>query len=405
MTSVKNAPTDPHVAAPRAVIVLLALTCGATVANLYYAQPLLGEIARSFGVGEGAAALVVTATQLGYAAALILLLPTGDLVENRRLVTRILLGTAASLALASAAPGFALFAAAAVLVGITSVVAQILVPYAAHLAPEEARGRTVGQVMSGLLLGILLARAVASLVADALGWRAIYVISAVLMVVLAAVLRRVLPERRPEHTEGYAALLVSVVRIARDEPVLRARALCQSTVFGAFTAFWTAIAYELHDHHGLSQSGIGVFALVGAAGALAAPIGGRLADRGLGRSASGLMLLLASVSALVAGVGASSILALGLAAVLLDLATQSHQVMSQQEIYALRPEARARINTVFMGTVFLTSSVCSAVSGFLYGAGGWSAVAVFVGVLPLLGLTVWALRLRPGRAEGAGSLG
>ena len=177
----RSAPTDPHVAAPRAVIVLLALTCGATVANLYYAQPLLGEIARSFGVGEGAAALVVTATQLGYAAALILLLPTGDLVENRRLVTRILLGTAASLALASAAPGFALFAAAAVLVGITSVVAQILVPYAAHLAPEEARGRTVGQVMSGLLLGILLARAVASLVADALGWRAIYVISAVLM--------------------------------------------------------------------------------------------------------------------------------------------------------------------------------------------------------------------------------
>lgn len=386
---------------PRAVVLLLAVACGATVANLYYAQPLLGAISAAFGVGEGTAALAVTFTQLGYAAALLFVLPTGDLVENRALVTRVLLGTALALAAAAAAPSFWIFAVVAVMVGITSVVAQILVPFAAHLAPEDARGRVVGQVMSGLLLGILLARTVASLVADVWGWRAIYVISAVLMLVLAAVLRRVLPERRPEHTDGYRSLLASVVEIGRTEPVLRARALCQGAIFGSFTAFWTAIAYELHDEHGLSQAGIGLFALVGAAGAAAAPVGGRLADSGRGRSASGLMLALASIAVFAAGLGSAHLWVLALGAVVLDLAAQSHQVMSQQEIYALRPEARARINTVFMGTVFASAAASSAIAGALHTYGGWSAVCWFAGTLPLLGLAVWAVRLRPGAACAA----
>lgn len=395
-TSPRSGTDAPATAPPRALVVLLAVACGATVANLYYGQPLLGEIAGAFGVGEGTAALVVTLTQLGYAAALLLVLPTGDLVENRSLVTRVLLGTAAALALAALAPSFWLFGLAAVLVGVTSVVAQILVPFAAHLAPEDARGRVVGQVMSGLLLGILLARTVASLVAEVLGWRAIYAISAVLMLVLAVVLRRVLPTRRPEHTSGYGSLLATVLEIARTEPVLRARALCQGAIFGAFTAYWTAISYELHDEHGLSQAGIGVFALVGAAGAAAAPLGGRLADGGRGRSASGLMLLLASLAVAAAGLGSAHLWVLALGGVLLDLAVQSHQVMAQQEIYALRPEARARINTVFMGTVFLSGAASSAVTGALHEAGGWAAVCWFGAALPLLGLAVWALRLRPG---------
>ena len=301
--------------------------------------------------------------------------------------------------LAGAAPTFGLFLAVALLVGVTSVVAQIVVPLAAHLAPPDERGRFVGKVMSGLLLGILLARTVSSLVADWLGWRAIYFISAGLTVVLAVVLHRMLPERRPEHTASYRRLITSIGALVREEPVLRWRALCQASLFAAFSAFWTAIGYELIDEHGLSQAWVGVFALVGAAGATAAPIGGRLADRGHGRSGSGLMLALAAAALLLAGVGQGSIVLLAIAGVLLDLAVQCHQVMSQQEIYALREDARARINTVYMCTVFVGGAISSAVAGALHDAYGWTGVCWFGAILPLFGFALWAVKLRPARRQ------
>ena len=196
--------------------------------------------------------------------------------------------------------------------------------------------------MSGLLLGILLARSAASLVAEFAGWRAIFFVSAGLMAVLGVVLWRMLPTRAPDHDEGYGALLASVGELVRHEPVLRRLALCQATMFGAFSAFWTAIAYELIDEHGFGQGAIAVFALVGAGGAVAAPLGGRLADRGHGWVGRGGVLVLASVAMVLAGLGAGSVVLLALAGVLLDFGVQCHQVMSQQVIYALRPQARAR---------------------------------------------------------------
>ncbi|WP_375489934.1 MFS transporter [uncultured Jatrophihabitans sp.] len=372
-----------------ALVALLAAACGITVANLYYAQPLLGLIASSLHVGQGAAATVVTVTQVGYALGLLFVLPIGDLTENRVLVVRILAATAVSLVVAGLAPNFGVFLAFCVLVGLTSVVAQILVPLAAHLAPEGQQGRYVGRVMSGLLLGILLARTVASFVADVAGWRTIFLVSAGLTVVLAAVLWRALPTRRPDHPDGYRSLLATVARLAREEPVLRRLALCQATMFGTFTAFWTAIAYELVDEHGFSQAQIGVFALVGAAGAAAAPLGGWLADRGWGHPARGAAFVLAAASLALAGLGSHSVVLLAVAAVLLDLAVQCHQVMSQQVMYALRPDARARLNTVYMTTVFVSGAVCSAVSGLLHDAFGWAGVCVFGSVYPLVGLLIW----------------
>jgi predicted MFS family arabinose efflux permease len=386
-------PAHPTTEAPaehRGLVVLLAVACGITVANLYYAQPLLGLIASSLHVGEGAAATVVTVTQIGYAIGLLFVLPIGDLVENRVLVTRILGATAAALVVAGLAPNFGIFLAFCVLVGLTSVVAQVLVPLAAHFAPQGEEGRYVGRVMSGLLLGILLARTVASFVAEVAGWRTIFLISAGLTVVLAVVLHRLLPLRRPDHTTGYRSLLVTVARLARDEPVLRRLALCQATMFGTFTAFWTAIAYELIDEHGFSQAEIGVFALVGAAGAAAAPLGGWLADRGWGRPARAAALVLAAASMALAGLGSSSVVLLALAAVLLDLAVQCHQVMSQQVMYALRPDARARLNTVYMTTVFISGSASSAIAGVLHDAYGWTGVCWFGAAFPLLGLLIWA---------------
>lgn len=285
VTSVRDQPLGGH--SLRLVMLVLAFACGASVANLYYAQPLLGLIRDSFGISAGTAALVVTVTQAGYAAGLALLLPLGDLLENRKLASRTLVVTAVALAAAAAAPSFGAFLAAAALVGVTSVVAQVLVPLAAHLAPAGSQGKYVGQVTGGLLLGIMLARSVSSLAAAAWGWQSIYAISAAVMVVTALALALLLPRRQPAHSATYPQLVASTVAVARAEPVLRRRAAAQALMFGAFTVYWTAIAYELTGGHHLSQGGVAVFALVGAAGAGAAPVAGRLGDRGYGRPGGG----------------------------------------------------------------------------------------------------------------------
>jgi predicted MFS family arabinose efflux permease len=384
----------------RLITLVLAVACGATVANLYYAQPLLAEIASAFKVSQGNAALVVTLTQLGYAVGMVALMPLGDLLENRALASRTLLATAIALVVAGLAPGFGIFLAASVLVGITSVVAQILIPFAAHLAPEAQRGRFVGTVMTGLLLGILLARTLSSLVAAAWGWRTIYLISAGLMLVVAVTLVRVLPRHKPDHGVTYPQLMRSIGQLVRSEPALRRRAVCQALMFGAFSCFWTSVAFELLRGHGLSQAGIGIFALVGAAGAAAAPIAGRLGDRGHGRIGSGMTLALAIVAMLIADIGVNSLVVLALAGILLDLAVQGHQVLSQQEIYGLRADARARINTVFMTTIFVGGALASAGSGLLYDAAGWTGVTLLGAALPAVGLVIWAFStLRARRPE------
>ena len=378
----------------RTVMLVLAVACGAGVANLYYAQPLLDLIGRSFGVGQGAATTVVSLTQLGYAIGLALVLPLGDLLENRKLAARTLLVTAAALAGAALAPGLGVFLAVSLLIGVTSVVVQILVPLAAHLAPEQSRGRYVGQVMSGLLLGIMLARSLASFAAAAWGWRSIYAISAVLMLVIALALVKVLPVRRPEHRGSYGALLASTLRLARTEPVLVRRALTQALLFGAFTAYWTAVAFVLIDRHRLSQTGIAVFALVGAAGAASAPVAGRLGDAGHGRAGRLVAIATAVLAMLVAGFGAGHLVLLALAGVLLDAAVQGHQVLSQRDIYSLAPHSRARANSVFMTCVFSGGALASALTGAVHESQGWTGVTVFGGVLAAGAAVIWAAERR-----------
>jgi predicted MFS family arabinose efflux permease len=382
-------PSDQSVRGLRPIILVMALTCGFTVANIYYAQPLLEPIARQFSVSQGTAALVVTLTQLGYALGMVVLLPLGDKVENRRLASVTLLGTAVALAVASFAPTFQLFLVMSVLVGLTSVVVQVIVPIAAHLAPEGKAGSVVGQVMMGLLLGIMLARSLASFVADVWGWQAIFLISAVVMVALSALVWRVLPRRVPENPPSYRTLMSSIGRLVVTESALRRRAACQALLFGAFTAFWTCVAFELIAQFGMTQTGIGLFALVGAAGALAAPIAGRIADRGKGHLGSGSALALAAIALLIAAFCASQLLLLALAAVLLDFAIQTHQVLSQHEIYALQPKARSRVNTVFMASIFVGGAISSAVAGVLHDWVGWQGVCLFGVALILVAFGIW----------------
>ncbi|GIF66384.1 MFS transporter [Asanoa ishikariensis] len=386
----------------RALTFILATASGLSVANIFYSQPLLDLIAQAFHTTESSAAIVVTVTQLGYAAGIIVLMPLGDLIENRALASRVLVVTAIAAGLAAVAPNLPIFLVCSVLLGFTAVVAQIVVPFAAHLAPEAARGRFVGQVMSGLLLGIMLARTVSSLLADLWGWRSVYIVSAGLMLIMAVVLATTLPSRRPDHTDGYRSLMLSIGRLIRTEPALRRRAALQALMFATFSAFWTSIAYELIKVHHLSQTEIAIFALVGAAGAAAAPVAGRLGDRGLGRPATGVVFALAAVAMAVGGIGSHHLVGLAVAAVLLDLAVQGNLVLSQQEIYQLRPDARSRINTVFIGSVFFGGAIGSALSGLLYDHLGWSGVSVLGIALSVIGFALWCgseLLRRPLRAR------
>lgn len=385
----------------KAITLALAVGCGVTVANLYYAQPLLPEISRALGVTEGTASLAVTATQIGYAVGVALLVPLGDLLENRALTSRILVGTFLALVATALAPGFSVLLAAAVLVGVTSVAAQVLVPFAAQLAPEASRGRVVGRVMTGLLLGILLARTAASFVAAAFGWRAIYWVSAALVVGLWWVLRRVMPARRPPPGPRYRTLLASMITLVRTEPVLRRRALAQCAMFGAFSMFWTAISFELASRHGFSQAQIGLFALVGAAGAAAAPIAGRLGDRGRSRPGRVLAALLGTLALLLAALGSRSVVLLAAGGVLLDFAVQGHQVLGQRDIYSLRADARSRINTVYITVMFAGGALASAAAGGLHHLWGWPGTALVAAALPLIALVADALPARTSSAAPA----
>lgn len=369
---------------------LFAVACGLAAANLYYAQPLLGVIGNYFHVPHSETGLLITLTQLGYAVGLVLVVPLGDLLENRSLIVRVMSLTVVALLMASFAPSMPWFGAASLLIGITSVVAQILVPLAAHLAPVERRGQVVGQVMSGLLLGILLARAASGLLSEHFGWRGVYRISAALMALMVLLLLRNLPRREPEaSTLTYGSLLASLWTIFRQHAPLRRRALYQITMMGSFSLFWTAITYHLSDapfHY--SQGQIGLFALIGAAGALCAPWAGKLGDRGYARPASGAAFLLASGGFLLTAL-ADNLALLIAGAILVDVGVQTTLILGQQVIYRLNPEQHSRLNTLYIASFFFGGAAASGTAGFAYAAGGWPYVVALGAGLPGLGFLFW----------------
>lgn len=381
---------------------ILAAACGLIVANLYYAQPLVGPISQSAGISPAASGLIVTMTQIGYVIGLLFIVPLSDLLENRRLVSMALGVAAVGLTGAALANGMAMFFAAAVLIGAGSVGAQILVPYAASLAPADQRGRIVGNIMSGLLLGIMLARPAASLTAGLLGWRAVFLLSAVLMGLLIMLLLPLLPKRIPQSRERYPQILLSLWDLLRTKPVLRRRALYQACLFGSFSLFWTVVPLWLSDHFHASQNEIAVFALVGVAGAIAAPIAGRLADKGWTRRLTGLAIVTAALSFALthafAGNRILSVIFFCAAAVLLDMAVSGNLVLGQQAIYALGDEIRGRVNGLFMAIFFAGGALGSAVGGWTYAQGGWM-LASFAGIcFPVLAFLYYLTELpRPSR--------
>ncbi|WP_038755954.1 MFS transporter [Burkholderia pseudomallei] len=382
----------------RGLILLFAFSCGAIVANLYYAQPIIALIAPDLHMSGGMASLIVSLTQIGYAAGLFFLVPLGDLVENKKLMVVTALMSIASLALAATVRAPGLFLAVSLIVGFSSVAVQLLIPLAAHLAPSESRGRVVGTIMSGLLLGILLSRPVASFIADHFGWRAVFAFGAATMAIVTVLLMLTVPSRRPAHQATYMQLIRSLGRLVATQPVLRERSLYQGLMFGSFSLFWSAAPVELMHHHHLSQSAIALFSLVGAMGASSAPIAGRLADAGHTRRATVVALGLAAASfapaLFVPGAGVAGLVATG---ILLDFAVQMNMVLGQREIYALDAHSRNRLNSIYMTSIFVGGAIGSALASALYEHGGWTWIATVGALFPLAALARFAFASRAAR--------
>jgi predicted MFS family arabinose efflux permease len=378
------------------LVLVMAVTAGLAVANNYYAQPLLATIARHLNVSTGAAGLLITVSQIGYAVGLVAVVPLGDLLERRRLLMALLGLSVLALIAAALAPTLTVLAGAGLFIGLTSVVAQIIVPFAASLAAAHDRGRVVGTVMSGLLIGILLARTVAGFVGDFLGWRAIYELAAVLMVGLVGVLWRELPEYRERHVSSYPQLMRSVWMLVREERVLRYRSVYGACVFAAFSVFWTTAAFLLSGGpYRYSDKIIGLFGLLGVAGVVAASAAGRLADRGWARPQTAAFLLGTLASWLPIGLGAHHLAPLVLGIVLMDLGVHGTQITNQSEIYRLNPSARSRLTTAYMTAYFVGGASGSLAGALVYDAFGWRGVCWAGAAFVAVALVAWTAEGRP----------
>ncbi len=375
---------------PAATRWALAVGCAISVGNLYYLQPLLAQVAADFRITEGQAGLAATLTQVGYALGMLTIVPLGDIKERRGLALTMLGATVVMALATAAAPSFLLLCAASLGLGLATCTPQLLIPFAATLARPEERGKTVGFVMSGLLLGILLARTLSGFVGAHVGWRGVYLMAAGLTVGVAVLMRLLLPVNRSDNAAvGYRELLRSLVDLVREEPILRESAAYGAALFAAFSAFWTTLSFRfaappfgMDAKHAGSLAGL--FGLVGAAGALAAPTVGRLADAGHPRRTilAGIALTIVSFALMLPP--SMALLVVGVLA--MDLGVQAAQVSNQSRVYALRPEARNRLNTVYMTGYFVGGSAGSALGAWAWGAFGWPGVCAVGAACGLIAL-------------------
>jgi predicted MFS family arabinose efflux permease len=367
----------------------MAAACGISISNIYYNQPLLAQMGATFARD---ASYVPMFTQVGAGLGMFLFVPLGDIFERRRLIVLVSLCTAAATLLAALAPSLPLLAAAFVLVGLTSIVPHLILPFAAQVSAPEERGRVVGTVLGGLLIGILLARTASGFIGADFGWRAVYWMAAALMVSLALTLSKQLPRSEPTIAMSYPQLLRSIVSLVREQPLLRQASLIGGMLFGAFSAFWATLVFRLATppfHYGARMAGL--FGLVGVAGALVAPAAGKITDRKSPRFTIGIGIGIAVAAYACFWLFGSTFIGLVAGVILLDLGVQAGHVANQTRIYGLIPEARSRLNTVYMVTYFAGGALGSALGAYGWSVARWSGVCV-AGLG--LSLTALAVHLR-----------
>lgn len=389
-------PGKPSSGLSPSITLLFSVTCALAVANVYFAQPLLDSMAHSLGVAPSMIGVVVTATQVGYALGLLLIVPLGDLLNRKRLILTQILLSAVALAAVGAAQQWLALLGAMIVMGLLAVVVQVLVAYAAVLATPSQRGQAVGTVTSGIVLGILLARFTSGLVADLAGWRAVYFLSAGLMLAIAAVFCKWVPaavSQRDQRT--YPTLIRSMFKLYVTEPELRIRGLLALLIFAAFSVLWTAMVLPLSAPPlSLSHTAIGLFGLAGVVGALAARRAGRWADQGVGQRVTGISLGLLILSWLPITFAETSLFALALGVVLLDFAVQAVHVTNQSLIFAARPDAQSRMVGAYMCFYSVGSALGAVAATQVYALWGWKAVSLLGALISTTALVVWFFTLR-----------
>ncbi|OME07619.1 MFS transporter [Paenibacillus odorifer] len=361
-------------------ILILAIASGLSVANMYYNQPLLAEIGRTFNASSNAVGYVSMLTQIGYALGMLFFVPLGDIRERRTLISGLLIAVSLSLIGFATAQNLTWMYIASFAIGITTVVPQVIIPLSAELALPEERGKVIGTVMSGLFFGILLARTISGIIGDMFGWRAMYWIAAVVMLLLSLILYRLIPSTKPDNNSSYSDLLKSMGQLIRRYSTLRESSLIGACMFGGFSVFWTSLAFFLEgEPYHYSSSITGLFGLIGVAGAAGAPFIGRLADRIAPKKIVGILLLITLIAYGFFGLAGFTIWSLIAGVIILDLGVQGSQVSNQTRIYALEPAARSRINTVFMVSTFTGGAIGSTLGSFAWQHWGWSGVCLMGG--------------------------
>lgn len=386
---------NTHTALSRWVIFVLALGAGFSVAAIYYAQPLLPLIGQDLHLSITGMGLVPTLTQAGYALGILFLLPLGDRYDRRTLILLKSLSLAVLLLACSFIGQLHSLLLVCLLMGMTATMAQDIVPAAAILAPEGKQGKTVGTVMTGLLLGILLSRTVSGLVGEAFGWREMYQLAAVSIAVISAIMWKVLPRFAAHSTLNYPSLMISMAQLWQRYPTLRRAALAQGFLSIAFSAFWSTLAVMLSEHYHMGSAVAGAFGIAGAAGALAAPLAGHLADKVGAEKVTQLGALLVTLSfsmmfLLPALPVHGQWLLIALSAVGFDLGLQSSLVAHQNLVYSLEPQARGRLNALLFTLVFIGMALGSVLGSQVYRVANWEGV---VGLATLSGMIALAIRL------------
>ncbi|HDR7688839.1 MFS transporter [Bacillus toyonensis] len=379
-----------------ALALLFAAACGMSVANIYFAQPLLDQLSNEFGINHSIIGVVITVTQIFYGVGLLLLVPLGDLLNQRRLIVgQMLLSTTALVIVGTASSSMVLFAGMA-LVGLLAVVTQTLVAFAAAIASPTERGRVVGIVTSGIVIGILLARTFAGILTDVAGWRSVYLFSAALMLLMVFMFIKMLPNvEREVKSLSYPQLIRSVFTLFIQKRTLRVRSVLAMLIFADFSILWTSLVLPLSTPPiALSHSAIGAFGLVGVAGALAAARAGKLADQGYGQRTTGIALALLLISWLFISYMEQSLIALVIGIVLLDLAVQAIHVTNQTMILPLHTEARSRLTAGYMVFYSIGSAGGSIASTQIYAHFGWGGVSLLGASVSAFALLFWAMTRR-----------
>ncbi|WP_312061706.1 MFS transporter [Pantoea septica] len=395
MSAINSITASPAERLPGPLVFTLAAGAGLSVASIYYSQPMLDIIGKQFNVGVGAVGMVPMLTQMGYALGILLLAPLGDRHDRRAIILIKGLLLVAALLLCGFSGGLNALLIASFATGLTATVAQDIVPASAALAPERSRGKTVGTVMTGLLVGILLSRVVSGVVAEYFGWRAMYWLAAALVLFISLTLWRALPRFTPGTSVSYPRLLLSLAHLWQHHQTLRRAALAQGLLSVGFSAFWSTLALMLSDRFHLDSAVAGAFGLAGAAGAMAAPLAGSIADRiGPARVTivgAGLVTVSFALMFLLPALPIPAQLALiVLSTIGFDLGVQATLVAHQTLVYSLAPEARSRLNALLFTVVFIGMATGAALGSLALARWGWNGV---VTLATLAGAASFALRL------------